>query len=206
MCEIIINSETFKQIRFNENYYISIDGKVYSKHSLSIRKPSMTNIGAKSYKRVDIYLNGKQRHFVVHRLVYDTWVEPIDKTCQINHKDDNSLNNHFSNLYKGTQKENIRDCIQNGHRVGSMFYVTLFDKKVNKIITFAPASDFIKYSGHPAKNKGISRMFTRNWFKKRYKILDKGRIRNRFHLKSVTTKADECKPVDMNLSHIEARG
>lgn len=206
MCEIIINNETFKQIRFNENYYISIDGKVYSKHSQSIIKPSITNIGGKRYKRVDIYFNGKQRHFVIHRLVYDTWVEPIDRTCQINHKDDDSLNNHVSNLYKGTQKENIRDCIQNGHGVGSIFYITLFDKKVNKIITFVPASKFIEYSGHPAKNKGIGRMFTRNWFKKRYKILDKGRIKNRFHLKSVTTKADECKPVDMNLSHIEARG
>ena len=204
MCEIIINGETFKQIRFNENYYISIDGKVYSKHAQSLIKTPITSIGRKNYKRVDIYFNGKQKHFVIHRLVYDTWVEPIDRTCQINHRDDNSLNNHVSNLYKGTQKENIRDCIKNGHRVGSMFYITLFDKKVNKIITFAPASDFIEYSGHPAKNKGVSRMFTRNWFKKRYKIIEKGRIQNRFHLKSVTTMADECKPVNQILSLVEA--
>lgn len=206
MCEIIINGETFKQIRFNKNYYISIDGKVYSTHAQTIIKTPINTVNGKNYKRVDIYFKGKQRHFVIHRLVYDTWVEPIDRTCQINHKDDNSLNNHVSNLYKGTQKENIKYCVKNGHRVGSIFYVTLFDKKVNKIITFAPASKFIEYSGHPAQNKGISRMFTRNWFKKRYTIIEKGRIKDRFHLKSVTTKADECKPVDMNLSHIEARG
>lgn len=206
MCEIIINNEVFKQIRFNKNYYISIDGKIYSQHAQSIIKTRINTVHGKSYKRIGIRFNGKIRHFVVHRLVYDTWVEPIDRTCQINHKDDNSLNNHASNLYKGTQKENIRDCVKNGNRVGNVFYITLLDKKLNKIITFAPASKFIEYSGHPAKNGGITRMTTRNWFKKRYKILEKGVIKNRFHLQSVTTKADECKPVDMNLSHIEARG
>lgn len=201
---IIINDKEFKQIRANKNYWISSDGELYSEHANKIIKASINNSLKKLYKRVDIRVDGKPRHMMIHRLVYDTWVSPITRNDQINHKNDNSLDNRVENLYKGSQKSNITDCVRNGHRVGHIKYLTVFDKKTKQTLTFCPSSDFIEYSKHSSKNGSIKRMFRKNWFKKRYVVIDFKNVNDKRHLVSVTTMADECKPVSQILSLVEA--
>lgn len=201
---IIINDKEFKQIRVNKNYWISSDGELYSEHANKIINASINSNLGKLYKRVDIRVDGKQRHMMIHRLVYDTWVSPIMRNDQINHINDDSLDNRVENLYKGSQKSNIADCVKNGHRVGHIKYLTVFDKKVKKTLTFCPSSDFIEYSKHSCQNGSIKRMFNKNWFKKRYIVIDFKNVNDKRHLKSVTTMADECKPVSQILSLVEA--
>lgn len=187
--EIIIDEKIFKA--YNDNYFVSENGDVYSTYSRKILKHNIDNDG---YHRVDI----NRKHVKIHRLVYITWVGEIKDGEQINHRDDDKDNNHYTNLYKGDQKQNIQDCINNNHRVGNVWYLTIYDRKEEKTISFSPASDFIKYSGHKCENGSVKRMFTRNWFRKRYEIID-------YKKKSVTTKDDECNPVRRNLSPFEAR-
>lgn len=79
-------------------------------------------------------------------------------------------------MYEGTQKDNIKDCIFNGHRVGNLYNLI-------KKLTFCPASNFISYCGHLNKSKCLNKFF---WFKKCY-IND---------YQSITTKDDECNPVE----------
>jgi hypothetical protein len=201
---IIINDKEFKQIRVNKNYWISSDGELYSKHANKIINASINSNLGKLYKRVDIRVDGKPHHMMIHRLVYDTWVSPITRNDQINHINDDSLDNRVENLYKGSQKSNIADCVRNGHRVGHIKYLTVFDKKIKKPLTFCPSSDFIEYSKHPCQNGSIKRMFNKNWFKKRYIVIDFKSVNDKGHLKSVTTMADECKPVSQILSLVEA--
>jgi len=201
---IIINDKEFKQIRVNKNYWISSDGELYSEHANKIINASINNSLKKLYKRVDIRVDGKPHHMMIHRLVYDTWVSPITRNDQINHINDDSLDNRVENLYKGSQKSNIADCVRNGHRVGHIKYLTVFDKKVKKTLTFCPSSDFIEYSKHSCQNGSIKRMFNKNWFKKRYIVIDFKNVNDKRHLKSVTTMADECKPVSQILSLVEA--
>lgn len=201
---IIINDKEFKQIRVNKNYWISSDGELYSEHANKIINASINSNLGKLYKRVDIRVDEKPRHMMIHRLVYDTWVSPITRNDQINHINDDSLDNRIENLYKGSQKSNIADCVRNGHRVGHIKYLTIFDKKVKKTLTFCPSSDFIEYSKHSCQNGSIKRMFNKNWFKKRYIIIDFKNVNDKRHLKSVTTMADECKPVNQILSLVEA--
>lgn len=201
---IIINDKEFKQIRVNKNYWISSDGELYSEHANKIINASINSNLGKLYKRVDIRVDGKPHHMMIHRLVYDTWVSPITRNDQINHINDDSLDNRVENLYKGSQKSNIADCVRNGHRVGHIKYLTIFDKKVKKTLTFCPSSDFIEYSKHSCQNGSIKRMFNKNWFKKRYIIIDFKNVNDKRHLKSVTTMADECKPVSQILSLVEA--
>lgn len=201
---IIINDKEFKQIRANKNYWISSDGELYSEHANKIINASINRNLGKLYKRVDIRVDRKPRHMMIHRLVYDTWVSPITRNDQINHINDDSLDNRVENLYKGSQKSNIADCVRNGHRVGHIKYLTIFDKKVKKTLTFCPSSDFIEYSKHSCQNGSIKRMFNKNWFKKRYIIIDFKNVNDKRHLKSVTTMADECKPVSQILSLVEA--
>lgn len=192
---IIINNEEFKQIKINPNYYINSNGKIYSKFSKKILKEQIQKFKGKEYKRVDINVNGKQKHFMIHKLVFETWVRTLKDGEQVNHIDDNTYNNHYSNLYAGSQKENIKDCISNNHRVGNMFYLTIFDKEKNIIKTFCPAKDFIDYCGHPNKSGSLNKFFNKNWFKKRYEIIEFRKVNNLEEYRSVTTMADECKPV-----------
>ena len=84
---------------------------------------------------------------------------------------------------------------KNNHRIGNMFYLTLFDKEKDKIITFLPSSNFIKYSGHTNTSGCINKMFNKNWFKKRYEILEFKKVNNLLDLEGVTTMGDECNPV-----------
>lgn len=195
MSMIIYNRKLFKP--YDDTYYVSTDGDVYSTNVHRLLKP---NVDVDGYRRVDIH----SRHIKIHRLVYLVWVGPIPMGCQINHKNDDKQDNRVENLYAGTQQHNIADCIENQHRIGNMYYLTVFDKTVNKTITFAPASEFQQYSGHRANNGHISRMFGRHWFKCRYKLIEYRKLDNLNHRKNVTTMGDECNPVGLSLSQVEA--
>lgn len=191
---IYIKDKPFKQFR-NTKYFCSQDGEIYSDWSQKILKQGYRRSGNKKYAYIDINFETGQKHVPTHRIVYETWVGPLKNGEQVNHLDDNSLNNNLSNLYAGSQKENIQDCFKNNHRVGNCWILTIFDKEKQKTITFCPAKDFIEYSGHSCQNGGVSRMFTRNWFKKRYDIISYYLCKDINEKKGVTTIPDECKEV-----------
>lgn len=129
-------------------------------------------------------------------MVYIAWVDDINEDQQINHKDDNEKNNFLQNLYVGNQEENIKDCLTNKHKVGNIFILKIFDKKINKEVTFCPANKFIDYSGHTNKSGSLQKFFDKQWFKNRYKILEYRKINSLEEYQSVTTMDDECSPVE----------
>ena len=161
--EIIFDNKIFK--RYDDMYYVSEYGDVYSKYSNKLLKHA---IDINGYHRVDIH--GK--HMKIHKLVYMTWVNyNIPPGSQINHIDDDKDNNHWSNLYLGTQKQNIADCVRNKHRVGHIYSITILDKSCNKLIQFPSNKEFIKYSGHNISNGSITHCIDKKWFKDRYVIM-----------------------------------
>ena len=68
---IILNQEEFKICPINRGYYISKKGQIYSNFSQKFLKWSIDKDG---YPRVDLYVDGKQKHFKVHKLVWITWL------------------------------------------------------------------------------------------------------------------------------------
>lgn len=195
MDSIIINGEEYKQLDLNPNYFISIDSKVYSQKTNKLVKHLYRGPGNKKYPYIDIYVGGKQKKHKIHRLVYHVWVAPLSSLDQVNHIDDDILNCHASNLYVGTQKENIADSIRNNHRVGNIKLLTVYDNKANKVLTFCPATKFTEYCGHVATNGCINKFFHRNWFIDRYTIIEFRRIKDLAEYESVTTIRDECNGV-----------
>lgn len=192
---ISIKNKTFKQFR-NTKYYCDEDGNIYSDFSHKILKPLKRGQNNKQYLYIDINFGNGQKHYYIHKIVYETWIGEIPTGMNVLHKDDNALNNNFNNLYLGEQQQNIQDCINNNHRVGNTWVLTVFDKNINETITFCPAKKFIEYCGHPCKNGGVSRMFTRNWFKNRYEIIDYYQCKSLDIKEGVTTIPDECKEVE----------
>ena len=184
---MIINNTEFKSCPINNNYLVSRNGDIYSKKSKIYLKWARDSDG---YPRVDMYFNGKQHHYKVHKLVWITWMGNIPEGFQLNHKDDNKENPSLDNLYLGTQKENVKDCMKNGHRVGSTHSLKVFDKVANKELVFCPAKTFIDYCGHTSANGSVKKFFDKDWFNKRYTIIYYKQIED------LTTMADECKPVE----------
>lgn len=150
--------------KYDDFYYVSADGCVYSSYK---KGPLKHNVDLDGYHRVDIH----GRHMKIHKLVFLVWVGPIPEGKQINHRDDNKDNNHFSNLYLGNQKENIQDCIRNGTRKGHMKPIKIYDKVAEKVIDFATIKDFIEYSGHKVANGTISKCKSHKWFTERYEVV-----------------------------------
>lgn len=164
---IMYNNQEFKRYR-NTIYYVNEYGDVYSSFSNKLLKPYVDCDG---YKRIDCYHGNKQKHIKIHKMVYECWVGEISDNKQINHHDDNKNNNHYTNLYSGNQKENIRDCKNNEHRVGNSQLLIVRNKKTNEVLEFQPANKFIEYSGHSQANGSMKRVFSRKWFIDDYKIL-----------------------------------
>ena len=185
----------FKRFR-NTNYYCSEMGEVYSSFSNRILSPLKRRLGGKIYLYVDINFGHGQRHVAIHRMVYEAWNGKIPEGLFILHKNDISTDNRLENLSAGTQKENIADCFRNRHRVGKRLILEIYDREKKKRLIFCPAKDFIKYSGHSAKNGGVSRMISRKWFQKRYDLIRYEQCKNLQQLESVTTIPDECREVD----------
>ena len=184
-----INNKLFK--KYDDSYYVSRDGDVYSVKRSKLMK---WDIDKNGYLR--LHIHGKPMK--IHRLVYLTWVTRDLKNQQINHVDDNKMNPSVSNLYLGNQKQNIQDCIRNGHRIGNMSQIIVYDRVNDKTIICAPAKRLIEYCGKRLPNGSIKALLKRKWFQKQYEILEFKQV------ESVTTKPDECKVVDGRLIPIEA--
>ncbi len=88
----------------------------------------------RGYAVVRVFLNGKRKHFFVHRLVCEAFNGPAKKPCCC-HRDGNSLNNVPSNLYWGTQGDNIADRERHGKTSQAEYhpFAKLKNKQVLKI-------------------------------------------------------------------------
>lgn len=94
-----------KQIE-NSSYYISEDGNVINSKTQKILKP----ITISGYYHVSIL--GKKKS--IHRLVANAYLVKPHIDFEINHKDGNRLNNHYSNLEYVSHLENMQHAYKNG--------------------------------------------------------------------------------------------
>lgn len=86
-------------------YSITEDGQVWSHYRNKFLKSYLNKDG---YAYIDLSKNGKQKRFTIHKLVALTFLpEPTKEQTQVNHIDENKLNNHKDNLEWVTPKENI---------------------------------------------------------------------------------------------------
>ncbi len=110
-------------------YCISNHGRVYNIKSKQFRKASIKN----QYVRINLRLNYKKKDIAVHRLVAIYFIDNLNNKKQVNHKDGNKINNHYSNLEWMTQSENVKHGIDTGLTKISVKPVLQFDKNMNMI-------------------------------------------------------------------------
>ena len=97
--------EIFKDIEGYEGLYqISNFGNVYSYNKRGLLTPQKENNG---YLRVNLYKNGKSKHYLVHRLVAQAFITNSNNLGFVNHIDENKTNNSVDNLEWTTHKDNV---------------------------------------------------------------------------------------------------
>lgn len=98
----------WRPLWFNDQYLISEYGDVKSLKKQKELKGSLNRVGYKYYfLQCESYPNGKW--FYAHRLVLQTFVGSSTnlRENEVNHKDGNKLNNHYTNLEWVTHSYNI---------------------------------------------------------------------------------------------------
>ena len=98
-----LDYECFLPICGYENYFISNFGNIKNSKTNRILKPSTHRQG---YKRIGLFINGKQKMFLIHRLVGLAFLENPDNKAMIDHIDNNPGNNNVKNLRWATNQDN----------------------------------------------------------------------------------------------------
>ena len=96
--------ETFVKIEGFENYEVSNLGKVRNIKSGRMLKPHLNHNG---YLKHHLYRHDKQKELFLHRIIAIAFIDNPGKKPQVNHIDENKLNNDLSNLEWCTGRENI---------------------------------------------------------------------------------------------------
>ena len=102
----MISNIQIKDIKGYEGLYaITSCGKIYSYTSKKFLKPIQQKNG---YLRICLSKNNIRKNFLIHRLVIETY-NPVDnmENLQVNHLNENKVNNFLNNLQWVTPKDNI---------------------------------------------------------------------------------------------------
>ena len=85
-------------------------------------------LSTNGYYRVSLCKNSKHKKYFVHRLVAETFIPNPNNYPQVNHKDENKLNNKINNLEYCTNSYNINYGNRNNKCAKSM--AKHFNKKI----------------------------------------------------------------------------
>jgi hypothetical protein len=88
------------------NYLIYEDGSVYSKKTNKYLKKWINNRG---YHSINLFTDGKRKHYTVHRLVGLTYIPNPHNYEEIDHIDRDKCNNHLYNLRWCDRQTNLKN-------------------------------------------------------------------------------------------------
>lgn len=119
-----------KQIKDYTDYYITENGKVYSKKYHHRQNPNCElremkcTIHKTGYSVIELFKNKIGKSFRVHRLVAECYIPNPDNKPYVNHIDGNKSNNKLINLEWCTAKENEyhKRTVLKKHIIGSDVY------------------------------------------------------------------------------------
>lgn len=132
----------WKQIPEFEHYEVSDTGLVRNQNG-QLLTVSITKRNFTSYARVSLSKDGKKFYFQVHQLVMKAF-KPIDNDkLQVDHLDNNGLNNNIANLEWVSASENIKQS---------------FTRNTNKKLSICSAGG--KKGGKTMQDKAVARLNT----------------------------------------------
>lgn len=126
--------EIWKKIGGYDDYFISNLGNVKSLKN-NQEKILKYSLSSSKYPQVILCKNGIKKNYLIHRLVANEFLENKNNYEEINHKDENKLNNHVSNLEWCSHKYNMNyGNIKEKQSNAKKIKVAKLNKNDNKII------------------------------------------------------------------------
>jgi hypothetical protein len=98
-----------RQLKDNPNYLVTVDGRVFSLHTMRYLK-NFTKAGDYVYVKIG------SKSYRMHRLVAQTYIPNPENKAQVNHMDGNKYNNMLCNLEWATPSENMQHACDTGLR------------------------------------------------------------------------------------------
>jgi hypothetical protein len=108
------NNPTWKICPVADFFEVTTSGDVRLTTRKRIKKPSDNGRG---YLYVAKIIDGKAKHFYVHRLVAATFLPNPNNYQEINHIDGNKKNNNVSNLEWCSRSDNLRHAYKTGLKI-----------------------------------------------------------------------------------------
>ena len=147
--------EEFKRIEGYDNYIVSNFGNIKNNKTNKIMKLQNHIQG---YKQIGLTKNGKQKYFLIHRLVGKAFLENFDNKPVIDHIDENKSNNNIKNLRWATNQENQRN--QGKYINNTTGYKGVsFDKHANKYVAHININGKIKHLGYYETAEEASKVY-----------------------------------------------
>lgn len=105
-----INMDEFRHIANYPHYVINNSGVVINLKTRKFINGFIINHG---YKMISLCNDDGKRNFLIHRLIYETFVRQIPDGLVIDHINNNRLDNRLENLQAVTQQQNCEKKIRN---------------------------------------------------------------------------------------------
>ena len=134
----------------NGDYAVTIDGDVIS---IKSNKTLRSYDNGHGYKTVCLCIDGKPKHYYVHRLVASAFVENPNDYPEVNHIDEDRGNNRAENLEWCTGSENMLHAYHNGLHSGATPVIL-----VELGIQFPTIEEAVRFVN--GKHSGIRRCLT----------------------------------------------
>lgn len=149
----------FKQLKEDSDYLIYNDGKIFSKKSNNFLIGKIDNVGYRVYSLAicdKLSVSGRKlgKMLYAHRLVAEYFIPNPNNLPYVHHKDENKLNNHYSNLEWVSESENSKYHTKNNERVVRLpkYYISDIENEKWMIIPDIPNYS-VSSSGRIKNNK-----------------------------------------------------
>lgn len=119
-------------------FLVSPSGEIFRRRGdvYKSAKPSITTAG---YFSVSATINGKQKRFLVHRLIAMAYIPNPEQKPYVNHIDGNKKNNHIGNLEWCTSQENSRHA----KKIGLINADTYLRASLKRLETYSKVTNIV---------------------------------------------------------------
>jgi hypothetical protein len=146
--------EIWKAIPNYQGYEVSNNGRIrtvdkvtYSGGRVRHWKNRMMKLKTdkNGYKRVALWSDGKQKDWLIHRLVADAFLPKKDGLDIVNHIDCDTGNNNVSNLEWTDYSGNLQHAYEHGlnQEPKQIVLIRMTDKSIYHFISYSKASQFL---------------------------------------------------------------